>query len=279
MTALLKKNKRFQWTQEAQSSFDELKLAFTKAPILQHFNPALPTIVEADASDYTQGGVMSQRDPEMGELHPIAFWSRKFNSAELNYEIYDKEMLAIIETMGHYHHYFEGLGQQTIVFLNHKNLLWFTEMKVYNQRYARWAEKLSRFDFKIVFRPGKQGWKPDALSHHPDYTLGKDASEHTMTFLKPEQVNTSLLDSSDPILAIYLLNMVNTTRVVPKDACIQDILVALDQDSNIGPYLPQIHEPALPLSAEDAPYLQSFSIDMQGGFCTMDECTYRLSIK
>jgi len=93
LTALLKKNRRFRWTQEAQSSFDELKVAFTSAPILRHFNPSLPTVVEADASDYAQGGVISQRDPETGELHPIAFWSRKFNPAELNYEIYDKEML------------------------------------------------------------------------------------------------------------------------------------------------------------------------------------------
>jgi hypothetical protein len=74
MTALLKKNRRFRWTQEAQSSFDELKLAFTTAPILRHFNPSLPTVVEADASDYAQGGVVSQRDPETGALHPIQAW-------------------------------------------------------------------------------------------------------------------------------------------------------------------------------------------------------------
>jgi hypothetical protein len=115
MTALLKKNKRFHWTQEAQSSFDKLSLASTMAPILRHFDPALPSIVEADTSDYAQSGVISQRDPETGELHPIVFWSCKFNSAELNYEIYDKEMLVIVEMMEHYRHYFEGLGQQTIV--------------------------------------------------------------------------------------------------------------------------------------------------------------------
>src|SRR5277367_3211241 len=102
MTVLLKKNRRFQWTQEAQSSFNELRVAFTTAPILWHFDPALPTIVKADASDYAQGGVISHHDPETDELHPIAFWNRKFNPAELNYEIYDKEMLAIVGTMRHY---------------------------------------------------------------------------------------------------------------------------------------------------------------------------------
>src|SRR6202045_5214385 len=139
-------------------------------------------------------------------------------------------MLAIVETMGHYRHYFEGLGQQTVIFSDHKNLLWFTETKVYNRRQARWAEKLSRFDFKIVFRPGKQGGKPGALSCRPDYTLGNDASERTMTFLKPEQVDTSLLDPEDPILATYLLNAAAATPAVPEDARTQSILAALDHD-------------------------------------------------
>src|SRR5271170_562495 len=98
-------------------------------------------------------------------------------------------MLAIVETMNHYRHYLEGLGQQTIIFSDHKNLLWFTETKVYNRGQARWAEKLSRFNFRIVFRPGKRGGKSDTLSRLPDYTLGKDASECTMTFTKPEQVD------------------------------------------------------------------------------------------
>ena len=96
------------------------------------------------------GGAISQRGPD-GMLHPIAFFSRKFNGAELNYEIYDKEMLAIVEVMDRYRYYFEGLGHKTTVYTDHRNLLWFTETKVYNRRQARWAEKLSRFDFVIMF--------------------------------------------------------------------------------------------------------------------------------
>ena len=110
------------------------------------------------------GAVISQKDPENGVLHPITYHSRKLNSAELNYEIYDKEMLAIVETMDQYRHYFKRLGHTTTVFSDHWNLLWFTEMKVYNCRQVRWAEKLSHFDFKIVFRPGKQG---GSLMHCP----------------------------------------------------------------------------------------------------------------
>jgi len=79
----------------------------------------------------------------------------------MNYEIYDKEMLVIVESLEHYWHYFKGLGQQITVYSDHYNLLWFIEMKVYNRRQARWAEKLSKFDFVIIFRPGKDGGKPD----------------------------------------------------------------------------------------------------------------------
>jgi len=127
ITSLLKKTRKFHWDEAAQTSFEQLKAAFTSAPILRHFDPSLP-------SDFALRAVISQRDPNDGLLHPITFHSRKFQSAEQNYEIYDKEMLAIVETMDNYRHYFEGLGQKVTVYSDHRNLLWFTETKVYNRR-------------------------------------------------------------------------------------------------------------------------------------------------
>jgi hypothetical protein len=272
MTSLLKKNnlKRFRWTAEAQSSFEELKTAFTSAPILRHFDPSLPLIVEADASDYAQGGVISQRDPENGELHPITFYSRKFNPAELNYEIYDKEMLAIVEIMDRYRHYFEGLGQVTTIFSDHKNLLWFTETKVYNRRQARWAEKLSRFNFKIVFRPGKQGGKPDALSRRPDYPAGKDPGDRLMTFLKPKQVDLSLLDPADPILASYSINPIVIASTEPPNSLAtpcprqQAILRAQEQDPRLTSLLSYLRDPIQTIDLETEELLGPFSLDEQG---------------
>ena len=75
-----------------------------------------PGIIEVDASDFAYGGVLSQYGDD-GVLHPCAFISKKFNAAELNYEIYDKEMLAIVKCMyDHWRHYLEGSGQQVQVF-------------------------------------------------------------------------------------------------------------------------------------------------------------------
>ena len=271
ITELLRKNRRFKWTLEAQTAFDSLRTSFTTAPVLRHFDPSLPTVLEADASDYAVGAVISQRDPESGRLHPITFHSRKFNSAELNYEIYDKEMLAIVETMDYYRHYFEGLGQTTTIFSDHRNLLWFTETKVYNRRQARWAEKLSRFDFKIIFRPGKHGGKPDALSRRPDYTLGNDASERTMTFLKPEQVDTSLLPADNPVLASYILaaaHAVGDPATVTTITASQDRVVAirnaLEQDDEVSPVLPYLRDTALPRSEDVAESLESYTLDGEG---------------
>src|SRR5579859_5624786 len=127
MTALLKKNNKFRWSEGAQEAFEKLRAAFTSAPILRHFESSLPVILEADASDFALGAIISQRGPKNGVLHPITFYSRKFNWVELNYEIYDKEMLAIVKMMDHYQLYFEGLGHQSTLFLDHRNLLWFTE--------------------------------------------------------------------------------------------------------------------------------------------------------
>jgi len=92
-----------------------------------------------------------------------------------------------------YRHLFEGLGQQITIYLDHYNLLWFTETKVYNRRQARWAEKLAKYDFVIHFHLGTQAGKPDALSRRPDY-IAENKVMQPMPFLRPEQVDTTGLE-------------------------------------------------------------------------------------
>ncbi|MBW0510354.1 hypothetical protein O181_050069, partial [Austropuccinia psidii MF-1] len=94
LTSLLKKVSPFIFNEEARSQFQVLKEAYTSSPILSHFNPSLPTIVETDSSDYALGAVLSQVN-NSGK-NPIAFDSHKLLLVDLNYEIYDKELLAIV---------------------------------------------------------------------------------------------------------------------------------------------------------------------------------------
>jgi RNase H-like domain found in reverse transcriptase len=129
LTRLLKKKnlaKRFIWDRKAQEAFVGLRDAFTTAPILRHFDEFKPVILEADASDLAFGAVVSQYGDD-GLLHPVAYHSRKFGPAELNYEIYDKELLTIVDSLEHYRHMFEGLGQQITIYSDHHNLLWFRD--------------------------------------------------------------------------------------------------------------------------------------------------------
>ena len=74
-----------------------LKAAFTQAPILVHFNPDNPIVVGTDTSDYVITAIISQISPDDGDISPIIFYSCSMQPEELNYEIYDKELLAIFE--------------------------------------------------------------------------------------------------------------------------------------------------------------------------------------
>lgn len=131
----------FVWTTAHQFAFDTLKTAFTSAPVLMHFNPEKSIIVETDASDYVSAGVLSQKD-DQGILHPVAFFSKKHSPAECNYEIYDKELLAIIRSFEEWRPDLEGAAFPIAVISDHKNLEYFMTTKNLNRRQARWAEYL-----------------------------------------------------------------------------------------------------------------------------------------
>ena len=148
-------------------AFDGLIMAFTTAPILRHFDYDREVVVETDVSDYVSAGVLFQYDDE-GTLHPVAFYSKKHSPAECNYEIYDKELLAIVRVFEEWRPHLEGSSHPVQVLSNHKNLEYFMSTKLLNRRQARWSEFLSRFNFKILYRPGKQGAKPDALTRRSE---------------------------------------------------------------------------------------------------------------
>jgi hypothetical protein len=99
-----------------------------------------------------------------GDIHPVAFHSHSFNSAELNYDTHDKELLAIFEAFKHWHQYLEGSGTPVDVVTGHKNLEYFSTTKLLTHRQACWSEFLSQFNMVICFCPGKLGAKPDALT-------------------------------------------------------------------------------------------------------------------
>jgi len=132
--------------------------------------------VETDASDYALAAILSIMTKD-NEIHPIAFHSRTFSTPELNYDVHDKELLAIFEAFKIWRHYLEGSTSLIDVVTDHKNLEYFSTTKILMRRQARWLEYLSQFNLVIRFCPGRLGTKLDALTRQRDvYPKGRDNS-------------------------------------------------------------------------------------------------------
>lgn len=154
------------WGQEEQEAFDTLKSKFAASPVLAMWEPNRPTRIETDASGFATGGILLQQS-EDGPWHPVAYLSQSLNEAERNYEIWDREMLAVVRALENWRHYLEG-GPTFEIWTDHKNLESWEKERNLSRRHARWALFFSRFDFNIVYRSGKTH-SPDMLSRNPSY--------------------------------------------------------------------------------------------------------------
>ena len=151
LTCLLCKDTPWKWSLWCQEIFNMLKQAFTKAPILQHYDPDHPITLECDTSSYAIAAILSQTDPATNELCPIAFHAHTMITAKLNYDIYNKELLTIHDAFKQWQVYLEGVRYQIQVFSNHNNLQYFTTTKQLSHQQACWAEYLSSFNYVIHY--------------------------------------------------------------------------------------------------------------------------------
>lgn len=127
MIALTKKDTSFLWTDSCQNFFDTLKKSFTEAPVLKHFDPDHRIYLETDTSDYVTTVELLQEDSN-GDLYPVAFMSKKFDPAEYNYEIYDKELLAIVRSFECWEAEIRG-STGISVLTDHRNLEYYMTTK------------------------------------------------------------------------------------------------------------------------------------------------------
>jgi len=105
---LTKKNCTWNWGVEQQNAFEALKKTFTMAPVLRIPNDEDPFKLSTDTSDFATGAVLSQKDMQTNLWHPVAFFSKSLDIHERNYEIYDKELLAVIWGLEEYRYHLEG---------------------------------------------------------------------------------------------------------------------------------------------------------------------------
>ena len=233
----------FVWDPGAQLAFDSLKRAFTSAPVLLRPDPSKQFFLETDASDFALGAVLLQ----VGEdevLHPVAYFSQKLLDRERNYNVYEKELMAIVKALQHWRRYTEGALFPVIVRTDHKNLVYFTENRKISQRLARWAVDLTAFDFLIDYKPGHLNVAPDALSRREDLDDGDDTytsyntrpvlqPQHFLAFLGTSSCNSSLdheisqAQQSDPIFQEIVKG--NPTPGTPHSLIVRDGLVYYNQ--------------------------------------------------
>ncbi|KAK7918601.1 hypothetical protein WMY93_009885 [Mugilogobius chulae] len=164
LTKLTSPSVQYFWTPEAATAFNRLKNLFTTAPVLKNPDPTRQFVVEVDASEAGVGAVLSQRFDPDGRLHPCAFFSRRLSAAERNYDVGNRELLAVKMALEEWRHWLEGTEQPFLVWTDHKNLAYIQSAKRLNSRQARWALFFSRFNFTLTYRPGSRNVKPDALS-------------------------------------------------------------------------------------------------------------------
>jgi hypothetical protein len=149
---------------------------------------ALPTDegkfrLEADTSDGATGAVLEQE--QEGQWCPVAFQSHGLNDTERNYEIYDKEMLAIMLAQDEYRQLLMGARQMFEIWTDHQNLEYFKKPQKLNRRQARWITELSEYDFSLKHQPRALNQKADLLSRRSDHNQGKDNNKDVV-LLKPE---------------------------------------------------------------------------------------------
>ncbi len=166
LTSLLRGGgrQRLDWSPSAQHAFLQLKDRFTTAPILHHPDPNLEFTVEVDASNTGIGAILSQRQGNPSKLFPCAYYSRKLNAAERNYDVGDRELLAMKAAFEEWQHWLEGSKKTFVVLTDHRNLEYIRSAKRLNPRQARWSLFFSRFSFTVTYRPGSKNGKADALS-------------------------------------------------------------------------------------------------------------------
>jgi hypothetical protein len=159
LTQLLKKDKKFEWTEKCEQSFQELKKRLVTAPILTMPDITKIFDVYCDASKLGLGSVLMQD----GKV--IAYLSCQLRSHELNYPTHDLELATVVHALKTRRHYL--MGNRCEIYTDHKSLKYIFSQKELNMRQRRWIELIKDYDLGIHYHPGKENVVADALSREP----------------------------------------------------------------------------------------------------------------
>ncbi len=213
-TQLTWKNTSFVWNEVCVEVFDNLKKQVSSTSVLRHFNVKRQAILKIDAFNYVKDDILSQYNDE-SVLHSIVFYSKSMISAECNYHIYDKKLLAIIQCFKHWRLELKSTELSIQMFTDHQTLKIFMKNKQLTWRQVNYLNILSKFNFQIIFRSGKTNIKVDALTRMSMIDSSesvKDINDCFQTILILNRINVLLIEFK--IESEYETNLYQRVRLV-----------------------------------------------------------------
>jgi len=160
---LTKKGTPWEWGARQQEAFENLKEKMCEQPVLANPDPKKTFYLQTDALSMGAGAILSQ-EGDNGKRRPVAYFLCTFSPAETNYDIYEKEFLAVINAIQNWRAHLIWTEKLFVIETDHKNLMYWKEPKKLTGRTARWHEKLQDYNFKIVHVQGKDNGPADTLS-------------------------------------------------------------------------------------------------------------------
>ena len=197
-------NTPFEWTPECDEAFTKLKTVITTAPVLIIPNNHDKFRLEADASVYALGAILSQQ--QEGKWKPAGFVSKAFNPTQRNYEIYDRELLAIMTALQDFRKHLMTAKQTFEIWTDHANLQYFKKPQKLNRRQARWLTELQEFHFTLHHIPGKSNSKADILSRRPGFEKGVNDNDDTILLPNSLFSSKDTLESDIAPLSLRLIS-------------------------------------------------------------------------
>ena len=205
---LTKKNAHFEWTEKHQNAFNDLTQALSSAQCLAYFDKDKITYVTVDASPVAVSAILSQKTKDKNDEKVVAYASRALTDVEKRYSQTEKEALAIIWGVEHFHLYL--YGNEFTLLTDHKPLevIYGSRKSKPSARIERWVLRLQPYSFNVVYKPGSDN-PADYLSRHP-----------TRTSLKQQKLTEEYVN--------YL-----TRNSAPKAMTLEDIKTATDNDRTL----------------------------------------------